>query len=240
MNTKDNKPIIGAIGDRLNEILRRYSAMSIDSKIYDDAGKKLDLTKLMPPKELSRILQSITSGSVFGESIFEKFFDLSMGRAARYSEYEQILYRIPEASQAIQIYVDSILAPNLGDRENQILFDTIRENINSRQAKELIQVILRKTNFYDFIPQIIYTTLLYGDSFVEVDPTKAGVRYILHTPKNVTILYDAKTDIELGIIIQQEVESSKLMDMLSQVYPSLTINVPDRVVAIVSDKKSLS
>jgi len=240
MNIKDNKPIIGAIGDRLNEILRRYSAMSIDSKIYDDAGKKLDLTKLMPPKELSRILQSITSGSVFGESIFEKFFDLSMGRAARYSEYEQILYRIPEASQAIQIYVDSILAPNLGDRENQILFDTIRENINSRQAKELIQVILRKTNFYDFIPQIIYTTLLYGDSFVEVDPTKAGVRYILHTPKNVTILYDAKTDIELGIIIQQEVESSKLMDMLSQVYPSLTIDVPDRVVAIVSDKKRMS
>lgn len=229
--------LTGAIGDRLNEILKNYTARSIETQIYDEPGKKLDLTKLIPQKELSRILQSITSGSVFGESLFEKFFDLSMGRAGRYSEYEQLLYRIPEAAQALQIYVDSILAPNIGDRENQILFDIERDNVTSVNAKELIQVILKKTSFYDFLPQIIYTTLLYGDCFIEVDKIKSGgVRYILHTPKNCTILYDAKTDIELGLIIQQDTDSSRLMDMLSQAYPSLTINVPDRVVSVISNK----
>ena len=90
-------------------------------------NKKLDLTKLMPPKELSRLLETITSGNSYGPSLFEKFFDISMGRKGRYSEYEQILFRIPEASQAIQIYVDSILAPNAGDRENQIEFDILKK-----------------------------------------------------------------------------------------------------------------
>jgi len=230
------KSIIGDIGDRLNEIIKNYTAKTVENQIYDESGKKIDLTKLIPPKELSRILQSITSGSIFGETLFEKFFDLSMGRAGRYSEYEQILYRIPEAAQALQIYVDSILAPNVGDRENQILFDIEKENSISVKAKELIQIILKKTNFYDFLPQVIYTTLLYGDCFIEVDKTKSGIRYILHTPKNCTILYDAKTDIELGLIIQQESDSSKLLDMLSQAYPSLTISVPDRVISVISNK----
>jgi hypothetical protein len=232
--------IVGAIGDRLNDILKRYTEIATDNQIYNESGKKVDLTKLIPPKELSRILQAVTSGSVFGESLFEKFFDLSMGRAGRYSEYEQLLYRIPEAAQALQIYVDSILAPNIGDRENNILFNIEKDGRVGSNAKELIQVILKKTSFYDFLPQIIYTTLLYGDCFIEIDKTKSGIRYILHTPKNCTILYDAKTDIELGLIIQQDSESSKLFDMLSQAYPSLTINVPDRVISVISNKVYLA
>lgn len=232
---RDKAVLFGDIGDRLNKYVQQYNKLMYDSQIYDDSAKKLDISKLIPQKELSRLLQSVTSSNIFGQSLFEKFFDLQVGRAARYSEYEQILYRIPEASQALQVYVDSILAPNVGDRENQMQFDISDDTPLSKSAKTLCRVMLNRSKFFDILPQIIYTTLLYGDSIVELDRTESGIRYILHTPKNCTILYDQKTDIELGVIIQQETESSKLLDMLSYAYPTLNVDVPDKFISIVSD-----
>jgi len=239
MPDKRKVPILGGLGDRLNEIVTQYSRLQKETQIYDESAKTLDLTRLMPPKELSKMLQSITTGSIFGESMFEKFFDLALGRSGRYSEYEQIYYRIPEAAESLHIYVDSTLSPNLGERDNEMLFNIDQSIRGSVQAKELIKAVLNKTNFFNFLPQIIFTTFLYGDTFVEIEPTKSGIRYIIHPPKYCTILHDEKTDIELGLIVQVDNKNSKLMDMLSAAYPSLSINVPERVVAIVSDKKAL-
>lgn len=237
---KKKTPILGGIGDKLNEIMKHYTRLQNENMIYDEAGKKLDLTRLMPPKELSKLLENITSGTSYGPSLFEKFFDIGMGRQGRYSEYEQILFRIPEASQAIQIYVDSVLAPNAGDRENQMQFDVLKNSRFAETGRIIIETILSKTNFYDFIPQIVYTTLLYGDSFIELDPTKNGIRYILHTPKNVSIIYDQRTDIELGVLIQIDTKGSQLMDMLSDAYPSLRINANQKTVSIISNKVLMS
>lgn len=236
---KDKVGLFGDIGDRLSEYLQQYNRLNYDSQIYDDSGKKLDISKLIPQRELSKLLQTISSSNIFGQSMFEKFFDLQIGRAARYTEYEQILYRIPEASQALQVYVDSILSPNVGDRENQMIFDINEDNAVDIKAKTLAEVILRRSGFFDILPQIIYTSLLYGDSIVELDSTESGIRYVLHTPKNCTILYDLKTDIELGILIQMDEDSSKLLDMLSYAYPTLNIEIPERYVSIVSDVRRM-
>lgn len=231
---KDKVGLFGDIGDRLSEYIQQYNRLRYDSLIYDDSGKKLDISKLIPQRELSKLLQTVSSSNIFGQSMFERFFDLQVGRAARYTEYEQILYRIPEASQALQVYVDSILAPNVGSRDNQMNFNIREDNPVDVKAKTLAETMLRRSGFFDILPQIIYTSLLYGDSIVELDKTESGIRYVLHTPKNCTILFDQKTDIELGVLIQQDVESSKLLDMLSYAYPTLNIEVPDKFVSIVS------
>lgn len=236
---RDKIGLFGDIGNRLNKYIQQYNKVRYDAMVYDDSNKKLDISKLIPQRELSKLLQAVSSSNIFGQSMFEKFFDLQIGRAARYTEYEQILYRIPEASQALQIYVDSILAPNVGSRENQMIFDINGDNVIDVKAKTLAEVILKRSGFFDILPQVIYTSLLYGDSIVELDKTESGIRYILHTPKNCTILYDLKTDIELGILIQQESESSKLLDMLSYAYPSINIEVPDKYVSIVSSVQNM-
>jgi len=237
MAKKKESPVLGNIGDRLQEVLKQHLRLTKDNLIYDEIGKKLDLTKMVPPQDLSRVLQTMATSGYSGLSLFEKFFDLSMGRAGRYTEYEQLLYRVPEAAQALQIYVDSILAPNVGNRENQMMFDSY-SNYNSKTSEIgliLAQSILKQTDFYDILPQIIHTSLLYGDSFLELDKTSSGIRYILHGPKNVTILYDKKTDIELGILIQQTSDHSNILKMLSYVYPSLAIPAPSRIVSVVSN-----
>lgn len=231
--------ILANLGDRLNEILKFHSKQINRNRIYDPNDKNVDLTKIVPPRELSRLLQQI-AGSNFGESVFEKFFDLSLGRSGRYKEYEQIYYRIPEAAQALHIYIDSILSPNVGDRDNQIEFDVLDNVRYGASGKSLIKAILDKSGFSTMLPQIIFTTLLYGDAFVELDKTSSGIRYIIHTPKECTLLYDKKTDIELGLIVDTGEETSKLLDMLSDVYPSLYINTPNRTVAIVSNKQYMS
>ena len=235
MVKKKQSPLLGNIGDRLQEVLKHHLRLTNDNLIYDEVGKKLDLTKIVPPADLSRILQVMGTTGYGGVSLFEKFFDLTMGRAGRYSEYEQMIYRIPEASQALQIYVDSILAPNVGNRDNQISFDSFGSSKVSDVGLELADSIFRQTGFYDILPQIVHTTILYGDCFLELDKTSSGIRYILHAPKNVTLLYDEKTDIELGLLIQQTSDQSNILKMLSYVYPSLSIPAPPRVVSVVSN-----
>ena len=235
MVKKKQSPLLGNIGDRLQEVLKHHLRLTNDNLIYDEVGKKLDLTKIVPPADLSRILQVMGTTGYGGVSLFEKFFDLTMGRAGRYSEYEQMIYRIPEASQALQIYVDSILAPNVGNRDNQISFDSFGTSKVSDVGLELADSIFRQTGFYDILPQIVHTTILYGDCFLELDKTSSGIRYILHAPKNVTLLYDEKTDIELGLLIQQTSDQSNILKMLSYVYPSLSIPAPPRVVSVVSN-----
>lgn len=232
---KKKSAIFADIGDRLNEIVKHYSKIHKNNEIYDESAKKLDISQLIPKRELSKLLQTVTSTNVYGNSIFEKFFDIQMGRAARYAEYEQILYRIPEASHALQIYVDSILAPNVGDRDNQMKFNTYNNDLISRKARAEANILLDKSNFFDILPQVIYTALLYGDAFIELDPTSSGIRYILHTPKNCSILYDVKTDIEIGLLVQQQQSESKIVDMLSYIYPTLNVNMPNDVVSIVSN-----
>jgi len=233
-------PILGKIGDKLQKYIDQYSRLYNTNKIYDENAKTFDPTKVISKEDLEQILQSTSGGGFQGQTMFEKFFDLSIGRAARYSEYEQIFYRIPEVAQALQIYVDSILAPNVGSRENQIIYNTSEDTVSSKQAKKLIQIILDKTNFFSLLPQIIHTQLMYGDCYLELEPTSSGVRYIIHNPNNCSLVYDSKTDIELGLMIETNQSESKIVDMLCEAFPQLNVDTPSQLISIVSDKKYLT
>lgn len=231
---KERIPIIETIGDRLREVLKHYTRISQDNLIYDAAGKTLNPAKLMPSKDLRRYLESISAGSA-GSDVFSKFFDLSVDRISRYSEYEQIINRIPEAARALQLYVDSILSPNLGSLDNQLIYTILGEEEQGKEAKTILSAILDRTRFEDVLSSIIYTTLLYGDCFLEIDSTSNGVKYIIHNPKTCTILRDEITDIELGVIVQTTNKESKLMDMLSYSYPDIKVNLRQQQVAIISN-----
>lgn len=229
-------PLIASIGDRLSEVLKSYSRINHESMFYDAEAKTLDPTKIMPVKDLRRYLETISTGGVSSINAFERFFGISTGRNSRYSEYEQIVQRIPEAARALQIYTDNILSPNLGTKNNQLQYTNTANDRLSNEAKTVFKAILDKTRFEDILPQIIYTTLLYGDCFLEIDSTTNGVRYIIHSPKNCTLLHDEKTDIELGLIVQTSQAESQILKMLTVSYPNLRISMPTTSVAVISDK----
>ena len=228
------KGIISSFGDKLDELLKiRNRKQNID--IYNESSKRLDLTKLISTTDLTKILAGFGNENM-NPMGFEKFFDVALDRNARYTEYEQIFYRIPEAAKAIQIYVDGILAPNIGMNDQQIYYNVDRSNKNGKMASILLQTLFEKTDFYSILPQIIFTTLLYGDCFLELDKTQNGIRYIVHSPVNCTLLHDSRTDIELGLIIKKPLGTGMLADMLSKVYPSLKIEMPSKDVTILSKK----
>lgn len=242
---KSNKysAVVAAIGDRLSEVLKSYSRINQENLIYDPEAKTLNPAKLMPIKDLRRYLETVGMGDSAGSSssnIFERFFGTTTDRSSRYAEYEQIVQRIPEAARALQIYTDSILAPNLGTRENQFQYINKASDRICKEARKVFQSILDRTHFEEILPQIIYTTLLYGDCFLEIDSTVNGFRYIIRSPKNCTLLYDAKTDIELGLIVQSDTGDSKILEMLSISYPNLKVPASNNTVAIVSDKAYMS
>ena len=236
------KTVLGAIGDKVDDLLKQYSRIKNDNQFYDATHKKLDLTQLIPPKEFARLLESVANANFGSQStVFERFFDISVGRSGRYNDYEQLVYRIPEAAQALQIYVDSLLAPNPGERENSIkYFNYSTSEKNYEIAKTIIQSLFNRTNFFNIFPQIIYTALLYGDCFVELDETYSGIRYIIHTPKKASIVHDMVSDIELGLAVQMPSTSSGTLEMLSRIYPSIKINLPKQAVAVLSNKKLLA
>lgn len=236
------KTVLGAIGDKVDDLLKQYSRIKNDNQFYDATNKKLDLTQLIPPKEFARLLESVANANFGSHStVFERFFDISVGRSGRYNDYEQLVYRIPEAAQALQIYVDSLLAPNPGERENSIkYFNYSTSEKNYEIAKTIIQSLFNRTNFFNIFPQIIYTALLYGDCFVELDETYSGIRYIIHTPKKASIVHDMVSDIELGLAVQMPSTSSGTLEMLSRIYPSIKINLPKQAVAVLSNKKLLA
>jgi hypothetical protein len=103
-------------------------------------------------------------------SLFERFFDISVGRFSRYTDYEQLVYRIPEAAQALQIYVDSILSPNASEKENGINYDFgYGDEHHFETAKILIQNIFQRTNFFNVLPQhLLYIQLFIWRLFCRI------------------------------------------------------------------------
>lgn len=215
--------------------LKKFNKTKIEDKIYDQDKKLLDLGKLLTDEELERTLALVDSGSVFGTSFFQKFFDLAVGRNQRYEEYEQIYYRIPEASAALQMYTDLILSPNVGDRNNELVYLKEPGNLGNR-AKIYAEILIKKTKLTEILPNIIFTSCLYGDCFVELNKTRESIKYIIHSPKNVTLITDMVSGIEAGILVYQDNKESAIKKLLSDKFPSLNVEFPKKLVTIVSSE----
>lgn len=56
---KKKSAIFADIGDRLNEIVKHYSKIHKNNEIYNESTKKLDISQLIPKRELSKLLQKI-------------------------------------------------------------------------------------------------------------------------------------------------------------------------------------
>jgi hypothetical protein len=215
--------------------LKKFNKAKIEDKIYDQDKKLLDLGKLLTDEELERTLALVDSGSVFGTSFFQKFFDLAVGRNQRYEEYEQIYYRIPEASAALQMYTDLILSPNVGDRNNELVYLKEPGDLGNR-AKIYAEILIKKTKLTEILPNIIFTSCLYGDCFVELNKTRESIKYIIHSPKNVTLITDMVSGIEAGILVYQDNKESAIKKLLSDKFPSLNVEFPKKLVTIVSSE----
>lgn len=79
-----------AWSDKLRDLTTFFNRRRNKTKVYDTTKKQLDLSRMLDPDELYRIINETASGSTYGSTIFNKFFDLNIGRADRYAEYEQM------------------------------------------------------------------------------------------------------------------------------------------------------
>lgn len=246
------KGLFTNIGERLDEFIKRVKNRKSNQgpELYNEHLKTLDLKQLLPEEALKNAFKQITSGSIQGSKIASAYFDVQLGRFERYKEYEDIYYRIPEAAEALHIYVDHILSPNLGPSMNTLeIFET--NNTFGPTAKKFADFIIDKTDFIDLMPSIVFTTCLYGDCFLELIKHKTGVSFNVYDPKNISLIYDQRTGIEAGILVFLNNDKtnnhngqpnygnkSKLAELISKVYPIINMNLSNNMVnTILSDKR---
>lgn len=222
------------MSERFNDILTFFTRRRNSTKVYDTSKKQLNLNRILDPNDLYRIINEANIGGSYGSTIFNKFFDLNIGRADRYAEYEQMYYRIPEASAALHIFVDLILSPNLGDKSNQLKYYS-KLGPNGVKAELYSKTLLENSTFVDYLPKIIFNALFYGDCFVSSRKTNFGIQYTIHDTKETSILFDKATGINLGIVVKVPRITNTAVDrILSLTCPSITLDVPRNTVGIIA------
>lgn len=223
-----------SIQDKISDAFNFFSKRRNINKIYDTSKKQLDLSKMLTPEDLYRVISDVTSNS-YGSTVFNKFFDLNLGRADRYSEYDQIYYRIPEAAACVHILVDLILSPNLGDMGNQLRYFPKPGQLGNK-AELYSKTLLEQSTLVDHLPKIIFNSLLYGDCFVSSRKTNFGLQYTIHETKETSILFDRSTGINLGIVVRNAKMDSAMDKILSMACPSISLDLPRNTVGIVAKK----
>ena len=220
--------------DKLTDITTFFTRRQNKTKVYDTTKKTLDLSKMLQPEDLYRIINDTTGGSAYGSTIFNKFFDLNLGRADRYAEYDQMYYRIPEVAEALHILTDLIISPNIGDKNNLLRYISKPGPLGKR-AEAYSRTLLESTTIVDQLPKIIFQILLYGDCFVSNRKSNFGIQYTLHETKECSILFDKATGINLGLVVRvPRTFDSPINQVLSLVAPSISLDVPRRTVGIIA------
>lgn len=220
--------------NKISQITTFFTKRKNASKVYDTAKRQLDLSRVLNPDDIYRIINDISGSSSYGSTIFNKFFDLNIGRADRYSEYEQMYYRIPEVAEALHIFVDLILSPNIGDKNNLLRY-TPKEGKEGKRAEAYSRTLLSATTLTDNLPKIVFGALFYGDCFVSNIKTNFGIQYTLHDTKESSILFDKTTGINLGLVVRvPKTYDSPMERVLSLAAPSISLNVPRRTVSVIA------
>lgn len=228
-----------AWSDRLRDLTTFFNRRRNKTKVYDTTKKQLDLSRMLDPDELYRIINETASGSTYGSTIFNKFFDINVGRSDRYSEYEQMYYRIPEVAAALHILVDLTLSPNVGDKSNELRYIS-KNGPLGRKAEEYSRTLFESTTVIDNLPKIAFNAFFYGDCFVSNRETNFGIQYTIHDTKETSILFDKSTGINLGIVERVPLSTESAMDrILSLACPSISLDVPRLLVGIVAGETTL-
>lgn len=223
--------------DRLLDLTKIFTRIRNKNKVYDTTKKQLDLSKVLDPEDLFRVISDISGGSSYGSNIFNKFFDLSIGRNDRYSQYKQIYYRIPEVASALHIYVDLLLSPNIGDKNNQLRYIHKGGPVGKR-AEEYSKALLESSSVINYLPKIMFNFIFYGDCFVSHRKTNFGIQYTIHDTEESSILFDKSTNINLGLVVKVPRSFDSPLDkVLSLACPSISLDLPRRTVGIIADKK---
>lgn len=225
--------ILSNIKKSLQNLIDKYVNEESKDKVYNPLNRTVDISKVVDSETLMRLFV----GDFFGMDSFyyQKLFDLEMGRTGRYSDYENIYYKIPEAAKAVSIYVDETLAPNLGKNNNNLVFTPIA-GPRGEKGEEIGRIIFSRTGIEKVLPQIVFNTLLYGDCFLEIRKTVNNLRYVINDPKKCTILYDKILDIEVGMLVELNMDTqSPLANLLLEKFPDLKIDAPRKKIIIANE-----
>ena len=87
-------------------------------------------------------------------------------RSQRYTNYEAILTRIPQCSQASRIYIDNILSPDNITKESLIFSDS--KNQEDSRIISKYKIIKDCLDIEDHIDMIVNKTMVLGDYYVEI------------------------------------------------------------------------
>jgi len=156
--------------------LKQLVYKDLDPTKYDQLltkiGDRLTDIKLVKTMSLSRFLNQGSMKNAFSRMISHiTVGQIETDRLNRYKTFEQIYQLIPEANQALNIYSDNILSPDVVTKET--LYVQSKESIPaSEDLTTKIQSLFY--NIIDFIKlrqkleKIVKDFLLYGESFIEI------------------------------------------------------------------------
>lgn len=109
--------------------------------------------------------------SIINKALERKTVSLPGGRSKLYSTIDEVYNYNPEVQQALNVYVDNVLSPDIFTKNSIDIINTLQdmgENIMENQVKSLYYAIRKQYKLESTITGITSTFLKYGDNFVEI------------------------------------------------------------------------
>ena len=172
-------------------------------------------------------------------------------RFSRYRTYEKLYQAVPELYQAVGIYTDNILSPDVVSKEVLLVMSTEQTALTSdrrNSTRAMIKSIIEQTNLENHIEEIVKTTLTYGDCFVEIvdaNPLVKQYKFLQEQVEHVDgyvininpKFKDEKEIFESVIINQRVIQENEETNSLSRI--KLRIHNPKHVVAFYAGETPL-
>ncbi len=94
-------------------------------------------------------------------------------RINRYNEYKNIVFNIPYMKKALKIMTQNILTPE--DYTKQSLIIKTKSSYNDedsavKEMKEKYKFLIEHFEIEDYLYDVVYSTMFYGDYFIEIVP----------------------------------------------------------------------
>ena len=223
---------------KLGDIIARIKQSlygEINSDYYEDltnriADKLTDLG-LVKTGSITSIIRDIEKKT--GRKILDREFlgvkQIEKDRLTRYKNFEYIYENIPQVYQAVGIYTDNILSPDITSKTIFHVVPDSRLPIDSEKIATLeseIQHDMKSIKLDEKAEPIVSNTLLYGDFFVEIIDTHKSLEQMNLKPLNESYLESENDVLEIKVDLKEnslDVKTYNISKVIQEESDTLTI-----------------
>lgn len=214
-------------------LLKKLEGSLVD---YTSAKYETIINKLM---QISTQSNGTTSSSRDTLSVLKKLLEGVTVESDRYNTYrsmDDLVKRLPEIGQALNVYVDNILSPD--DYLKKSLIVTCPTEIRTKVTN-----VIANYEIEDILVPVVSKTLLYGDFFVEIRRFTPSGEIVVESDSFLEVTFDPNKDtLECTEIAYRDWSGAKLIHESEDNEPIFTTLVlwnPHRVTPIMYENKIL-